>query len=407
MTIRRVLSSTLLAVLMSLTFAAQPAAGADWPNYRGPDHNGISKETNWSSDWGTAGPKVLWKKSLGIGFSTTAVADGRAYNMGNSDKKTDTVYCFDATTGQEIWKYSYACPLLPNSYEGGPLSTPTVDGAKVYALSKVGDLFCFEAAGGKILWQKQLNKEMGFELPTWHFSSSAFIAGDMLILNMGSAGLALNKNTGDLLWQNGKGKCGYATPVPFELDGQPCLAIMSEVTLFAVKQADGKQLWQYPYKTMYEINAADPVPVGKQMLITSGYKHGCSLLDVSATEAKKVWENKVMSMQINCPIVRDGYAYGFDENIFKCLQLEDGKEQWQDKGLGKGSLMASADGRLMIMSEKGELVIAKADPQKFDVVARAQILPQSKCWTSPVLANGRIYTRNAAGDFVCVDVGGK
>jgi outer membrane protein assembly factor BamB len=157
---------------------------------------------------------------------------------------------------------------------------------------------------------------------------------------------------------------------------------------------------------MYEINAADPVPVGKQMLITSGYKHGCSLLDVSATEAKKVWENKVMSMQINCPIVRDGYAYGFDENIFKCLKLADGSQQWQDKGLGKGSLMASADGRLMIMSEKGELVIARADPQKFDVLARAQILPQTKCWTSPVLANGRIYARNAAGDFVCVDVGG-
>ncbi len=406
MTVRRALYSTLLAVFVGLIIAAQPAAGADWPNYRGPDHNGISKETNWSSDWGAAGPKVLWKKSIGIGFSTTAVADGRAYNMGNSDKKTDTVYCLDAQTGQELWKYSYPCPLLPNSYEGGTLSTPTVDGSRVYTLSKVGDLFCFDATNGKILWQKQLNKEMGFELPTWHFASSALIAGNMLILNMGSAGLALNKNTGAVIWQSGKGKCGYATPVPFEIDGQPCLAIMSEVTLFAVQQADGKQLWQYPYKTMYEINAADPVPVGKQMLITSGYKHGCSLLEVSATEAKKVWENKVMSMQINCPIVRDGYAYGFDENIFKCLKLADGSQQWQDKGLGKGSLMASADGRLIVMSEKGELVIAKADPQKFDVVARAQILPQTKCWTSPVLANGRIYARNAAGDFVCVDVGG-
>jgi outer membrane protein assembly factor BamB len=144
--------------------------------------------------------------------------------------------------------------------------------------------------------------------------------------------------------------------------------------------------------------------VGKQMLITSGYKHGCALLDVSATEAKTVWENKVMSMQINCPIVRNGYAYGFDEGVFKCLKLADGKEQWKERGLGKGSLMASADGRLIIMSDKGELVIAQADPQKFNVVARAQILPQTKCWTSPVLANGRIYARNAAGDFACVDV---
>ena len=403
MTVRRALSFV-LPILAALTIAGRPAAGADWPNYRGPDHNGISKETEWNSNWGASGPKILWKKSLGTGFSTTSAADGRVYNMGNNGKDTDTVYCLDAQTGQEVWKHSYPCPLEPKSYEGGTLSTPTVDAGKVYTLSKMGDLFCFDAKSGKVLWQKQLNKDMGFELPTWHFASSALIAGDMLILNMGSAGLALNKNTGEIIWQNGKGKCGYATPVPFTMDGQPCLAIMSEVTLFAVKQADGKQLWQFPWKTMYEINAADPVPAGNQMFITSGYKHGCALLEFSAAGAKRLWENKVMSMQINCPILRDGYAYGFDENIFKCLRLEDGKEQWQDKGLGKGSLMASADGRLIIMSERGELVIAKADPQKFNVMARAQILPQTKCWTSPVLANGRVYTRNAAGDFACVDV---
>ena len=132
-----------------------------------------------------------------------------------------------------------------------------------------------------------------------------------------------------------------------------------------------------------------------------------ALLDVNAAGAKKLWENKAMSMQINSPVVRDGFAYGFDENVFKCLKLQDGNEQWKDEGLGKGSLMMSADGRLIIMSEKGELVIAKANPQKFEVVARAQILPKTKCWTSPVLANGRIYARNAAGKFVCVDVGGK
>jgi outer membrane protein assembly factor BamB len=405
--VRRLMISLVLPGLMVFATAGRPAFGADWPCYRGPGHNGISNETDWNSNWGPGGPKVLWEKSIGVGFSTTAVADGRAYNLGNNDKKTDTVYCFDAKTGQELWKHSYPCPLLPNSYEGGTLSTPTVDGPKVYTLSKIGDLFCLDAASGKVLWHKQLNKEMGFALPTWHFSSSALIAGDMLLLNMGTAGLALNKNTGAPLWQSGKGKCGYATPVPFEMDGQPCLAIMSEISLIVVKQADGKQLWQYPWKTSYEINAADPVVIGSQMLITSGYKHGCALLEFNAAGVKRVWENQLMAMQINCPIVRDGFAYGFDENVFKCLKLQDGKQQWEEGSLGKGSLMMSADGRLIITSEKGELVIAKADPQKFNVVARAQILPKTKCWTSPVLANGRIYARNAAGKFVCVDVGGQ
>lgn len=398
---------TVLALCAGVALAGSPvAAGADWPNYRGPNHDGISRETDWQSQWGDAGPAVLWKNSVGVGFSTTAVAKGRAYTMGNTAKNnpTDIVFCFDAETGKEIWRHTYPCPLLPNSYEGGTLCTPTVDNGKVYTLSKIGDLFCLDAGTGKVVWQKQLNKDLGFKLPTWHFASSALVTGDLLILNMGSAGLALNKSTGEIVWQSGKGKCGYATPVPFEMDGQPCVAIMSEVTLFTVKQADGKPLWQYPWKTMYEINAADPVVAGNRMFITSGYKHGCAMLEVTAGGAKKLWENKAMSMQINCPILRDGYAYGFDENVFKCVKLDDGKELWQDRGLGKGSLMMSADGRLIIMSEKGELVIARADPQRFNVVARAQILPKTKCWTSPVLANGRLYARNANGDCVCVDV---
>jgi outer membrane protein assembly factor BamB len=403
---RQIVTVLTLSAIAFLAIGGQLAAGADWPNYRGPSHDGISSETDWQSQWGETGPAVLWKGSVGIGFSTMAVANGRAYISGNTgkDNSTDIVFCFDAETGKELWRHSYPCPLEPKSYEGGTLSTPTVDNGKVYTLSKMGDLFCLDAATGKVLWQKQLNKQMGFELPTWHFSSSGLIAGDVLILNIGSAGLALNKNTGEIVWQNGKGKCGYATPVPFQTDGQPCLAIMSEVTLFAVKQADGKQLWQFPWKTQFEINAADPVVAGNQMFITSGYKHGCALLEISSAGAKRLWENKAMAMQINCPIVRDGYVYGFDESTFKCLKLQDGAEQWQDRSLGKGSLMMSADGRLIITSEKGELVIAQADPQKSNVLVRAQVLPKSKCWTSPVLANGRIYVRNAAGDVACVDV---
>jgi outer membrane protein assembly factor BamB len=287
------------------------------------------------------------------------------------------------------------------------LSTPTIDGDKVYTLSKMGDLFCLEAATGKVVWSKQLNKDMGFELPTWHFASSALIIGDRLFLNIGSAGLALNKNTGDLIWSNGKGKCGYATPVAYTIGGQKGLALFGEVTLFGVSQTDGKKQWEFPWKTRYEVNAADPIVVDNKVFISSGYNRGCALIEISGGAVNKLWENKSMRNHMNCCVLSDGFLYGFDDGSLACLKFADGSEQWSERSLGKGALMMSADGRLICMSDKGELVIVKTDPQQFTAIARAQILPKARCWTTPTLANGRIYARNAPGDFVCVDVSGK
>jgi outer membrane protein assembly factor BamB len=379
---------------------------ADWPNYRGPGYNGISQETDWQSDWGASGPKKLWQKSVGIGFSSTVVADGRAYTMGNTGKKgnLDIVYCFDAKTGKELWTHTYACDLAAKYYEGGTLSTPTVDGKRIYTLSKMGDLFCLNAKTGAVIWQKELNKKLGYKLPTWHLSSSALIIDDMLVVNVGTAGLALNKNTGDLIWENGKEKCGYATPIAFTMEGTPSLAIFAEKSIVAVKQANGKRIWEYPWVTKYEVNAADPIITGDKVFISSGYNRGATLISVHDDHVHKVWESKVIRTQMNCVVLWKGYLYGFDEKELKCIHLDSGEEQWSDKSLGKGSLMMSKDERMILISDKGELAVAQADPKAFKVLSRAQVLPKSKCWTSPVLANGRVYVRNAAGDFACLDL---
>lgn len=384
------------------------AQAADWSNYRGPDYNGITSETDWKASWGDSGPKELWKKSIGIGFSSVTVADGRVFAMGNTGKKTNTdiVYCFDAVTGEEKWKHPYPCPLEPKYYEGGTLGSPTVDGDKVYTLSKMGTLFCLNTADGEVVWQKELNKKMRNDLPTWHFATSALVVGDMLVLNIGDAGLALNKNTGDTIWSNGQGKSGYATPVPFVMGGQRGLAIFAKDSIIAVSPTDGKKLWQFPWVTKHDVNAADPIIHDKYVFISSGYGRGCAVIEVNSGEVTKVWESKVMRTQMNGCVLYDGFLYGFDDKELKCIVPEDGTENWGEKSLGKGALTMSADGRMIVMSEKGELVIAQANPQQFKVLARAQILPKSKCWTSPTLANGKIYARNAAGDLVCVDVGG-
>ncbi len=415
MKLERIYHCITLSVVLCLLMLSFPktALAADWPVYRGPNHNGITQETDWSADWGADGPKQLWKADIGIGFSSIVVSDGRVFTMGNNGDKTngmDTVFCFDAETGEEEWSHTYACPLQPKYYEGGTLATPTVDGNVVYTISKMGHIFCFDVVSGKIIWQKHAHDDLGCEYPTWHFSGSPMPLGELLVFNLGDAGLALNKKTGQVIWQNGKGACGYATPVPYVENGQQCVAIFGKDSVMGVRVSDGKVLWSHKHKTKYDVNASDPIMTGDTVFISSGYGRGCQKIHVSGDDTKTLWENENMRNHMNCSILWNAHIYGIDDGSggqLRCLSFADGDVQWSEKDTGKGALVMSADGRMIIMSDKSELIIAKADPTEFKLIARAQILPKGKCWTTPTLANGRIYARNARGDMACVDVSSK
>ncbi|MDB6124308.1 MAG: qgdA [Pedosphaera sp.] len=380
------------------------ARAEDWYRWRGPDLNGISKETGWQKNWPTEGPKQLWKASVGMGFSSVSVSKGHVYAMGNQ-KDTDTVYCFDAATGESVWKHTYPCALDPKYYEGGPSSTPAVDGDRVYTMSKKGDLFCLDAAKGKVVWSKNVHDELGAEIPTWGFAGSALIEGDLVILNVGEAGTAFDKKTGKLVWTSGKGVCGYSTPVAFNQGKDRCVALAAAQSVLAVKVADGKKVWSYPWKTQYDVNAADPIISEGKMFISSGYGHGGALVDISKETPTKIWENKNMKNHFASSVLWKGHLYGVDENELKCMVWDTGEVKWGEKKFGKGSLML-ADGKIIGLSDKGELMVADAVPAEFKPISRAQVLG-GKCWSVPVLSNGKIYCRNAKGDLVCLDVSGK
>lgn len=384
-------------------------AANDWPRWRGPNLNGISNEKGWTTAWPKDGPKQLWKAEVGIGFSSVTVADGRVFTLGNQNE-TDTVFCFNEKTGKELWKHSYACPLDPKYYEGGPGSSPTVDGTRVYTLSKRGHLFCFEAASGKVIWQKNLIEELGVQKPEWGFAGSPLVEGDLLVLNAGEAGTALNKSSGKVVWSSGKDMAGYATPIPYNRGGEHLTAIFSSKALVGVAVKDGKEHWRFPWVERWKINAADPILLRDQVFIST-FDKGCALLRLRGGETPTVvWENKNMGNHFNGCVLLDDHIYGVNGNTdtpekdFRCLSIADGSVKWSYKGLGLGSLMI-ADKKLVIMSDRGELVIAEANPQAYKEIARAQVLG-GKCWTVPVLANGRIYCRNAQGTIVCLDVRG-
>ncbi len=382
---------------------------ADWPHWRGPAYNGISKETDWRANWPEGGPKVRWEASIGNGFASIAVSNGRAYTMGNINDN-DTLYCFDAVTGDEIWKTSYPCPLYDRNHEGGPCATPTVDGDAIYTFSKDGDVVRFNAANGDIIWHTKLNKDFGFKHPRWYFSGSPLIVDDLIILNAGTSGVALKKTDGSIAWQSDKGVSGYATGVPFTLGGQNFVALPVSREIVCFNPATGDVAWRFPWETSYDINAADTIVSGDNIFISSGYNHGCVLLKMDGNEVTELWQNKNMCNQINSSVLWEGYLYGFSGQVngggkLTCVDFETGRLKWSQGGFGTGSLML-ADDKLIILGEKGKLVIAEASPEGFKGISSAQILT-GKCWTVPVLANGKIYARNAAGRLVCVDVSGK
>ena len=397
----------ILSVAAGLALVAQAALGAgpvDWYRWRGPDLNGISKEAGWQARCPAEGPKKLWKGSVGTGFSSFSVSGGLVYTMGNTND-TDSTFCLDARTGKVVWHHSYPCPLDPNNFEGGPCATPTVADGRVYTFSRKGHLFCLDAAKGTVIWSKNLNKELGLEIPRWGCASSALVEGDLVVQNMGSAGVALDRKSGKVVWVSGKSAGAYATPVPLTIGGEQCLAILARQSLVAVKTATGQEVWSYPWQTSYDVNAADPIVVGDKIFISSGYNRGGTVLKLGAPTPEKVWENKNMRNHFNSCVLWQGHLYGPDDSGLRCLAFDTGNLKWTDREFRKGSLMV-ADGKLVALSERGELIIAEPSPAGFKPISRAQILT-GKCWTTPVLSNGHIYCRNAVGDVVCLDVSGK
>ncbi|HEY0073259.1 MAG TPA: PQQ-binding-like beta-propeller repeat protein [Abditibacteriaceae bacterium] len=374
----------------------QRVAGG-WPEYRGPKRDGISRETGW---FGDGEPELVWKANVGAGFSSVSVANGRAYAMGNSNNQ-DTIYCFDAATGKGVWKYSYPCDLMANSHEGGPSATPTVDGNMVYTYSKQGHLHAIDATNGQVAWKKDVVREMGGQIPQWGITSTPAVYGNALYVMTGAPNAcvtAFDKKSGNILWKAGKSAPSYAALQVFDWKGAPYLAVFNAGGVEFMDVKNGKSLWSYPWKTEYDVNAAIPIIEGDKVFISSGYGTGAAMLQSTANNAL-LWKTRDMKNHFNASVLLNGYIYGFDESELTCLDMKSGRKMWSQGRLGKGSLIAS-DNKLIILSERGELVIAEANPQGFKELSRAQILG-GKCWSAPSLANGRIYARNAQGDLVC------
>ncbi|HEX3133908.1 MAG TPA: PQQ-binding-like beta-propeller repeat protein [Planctomycetota bacterium] len=395
-----IIRSTLLATaICAPAWSAAATVSADtWPQYRGANRDGISTE---KLIFGSEAPIVVWKAKLGTGYTSMAISNGLVYASGNTNDQ-DTLFCLDAKTGKPAWSFSYAQKLDPNSYDGGPNATPTVAGKNVFLLAKDGFAACVDAKSGKVVWQKNVAQEVGAQKPQWGFSGSPTVVGRALFLNIGSHGTALEAASGKLIWKSGGDASGYASVIPFTAGKENNLLVFTKDALAGVDATSGKKLWSYPWTTMYGVNAADPIVQGSQVFLSSSYNYGCGVVDISG-QPKEVWKSPNMKNHFNACVLLDGNLYGFDDGTLRCLDWKTGAPKWEKGGLGKGSL-AACSGKLVILSDSGELVIADAVPTAFKEISRTQVLSGKNLWTSPAIAEGQIYCRNPKGDLVCLAV---
>jgi outer membrane protein assembly factor BamB len=380
-------------------------SAADWPHFRGPTSDNVSPEENWTHQWPAEGPIKLWSAKVGTGFSSSAVSGGKLYTQGN-EKDQDSVICLNAISGEPIWRHTFASKLDPKYYDGGPSSTPTVHNGAVYTLSKSGQIFCLDAMTGAVRWEHKVTND-GLKPPSWGFASSAVMVNDLVLFNVGKAGLALKQTDGSVAWNSGAGLCGYASPVLFTRGGKPLAAMFGTDTLRAVDVSSGAIQWELPWKTNFGENSPSPLITADTLLVSTGHGLGSSLFRLGDNGGPElIWNNTILGNHLNTSVLYQGHYYGFDGRVnkdgghFGCLDATTGKEVWSTPV--RGSLILAGK-RLVIITLTGELIIATATPDAYHELARAQVLGGT-CWTAPTLSDGRLYLRSAKGDLVCLDV---
>lgn len=395
----------LVLVFTAAVFAALPAS-AEWLNYRGPTQDGVVPA---KLPLQLAPPRQLWKINVGTGTCAVTVSGAHAFTAGNLDKHTAAIVCLDVASGKTVWQHKFPQPLDANLFEGGPRATPTIDGDRVYAVGQAGDLFCFEAATGKVKWSRNFVADFAGKPPGWGYAGSPTIDGNLLILEPGGptgSTIALNKLTGAPAWKSGSDEAGYATPVVTEIAGKRTIVVFKAKALAGLDAKTGHELWRTDWKTDYDINAATPLVLGNLIVASSGYGTGIGLFEVGSGGITQKWRNRYLRAHINTPVVRRNAIFGIDGNTgggnLVCLDLVSGKKLWEERSVKGGSLVL-ADDKLVVLTEKGELVVAEAISSGFKPLLRAHVMDK-RCWVQPTLSDGRLFVKNNAGDLACFEL---
>lgn len=445
---------SLSSLRLALLFATFPFASAtlhadDWPQWLGAQRDGVWRETGIVETLPTNGFTYRWRTSIGGGYSGPAVANGRVYlmdrqlatgttNPANAFARgeipgAERVLCLNEADGKIVWQHSYDCAYTV-SYASGPRVTPTVADGKVYTLGSEGNLLCLDAAKGTVLWSRDFKKEFGIKTPTWGFAGHPLVDGKKVIClagGEGSVAAAYDKDTGKELWRALTAKePGYAPPMIHEFAGKRQLILWHPESVNALDPETGKVFWTHPHTPSVRFGMTIPSPrkIGDLLFLTSFY-NGSLMLRVDSDKPTVVWQSQKVSEKdtdglhsvMATPLIQDGHIYSpCSYGQFRCLKLETGERLWEtfSPTSGKSERWGHAfiikhgekGNRSFIFNEKGDLIIAKLTPEKYEELSRARLIePDNRdpgrnvVWSHPAFANKSIYARNDK-EIVCVSL---
>ena len=389
-------------IIILALFAAQSPIAFDWPQWGGPDRNGVSKETGLMKQWPASGPPRVWSISnLGAGYGTVAIKGDRIFLQSLVGRQS-TVASLNRSDGKLVW--SRALGQGGNNDRGpGPRGTPTVDGDRLYVLTETGDLACLKTQDGAPLWQRNILREFNGRNISWDISESPLVDGNNVIVTPGgrSAGVvALDKMSGKTVWTSKElsDEAGYASVIVADIQGVRTLMTLTSQGGVGIRAADGKLMWKYPRVANNTANIATPIFYDNKVFYTSAYDTGGVLLALTAqageVKAKEIYFTREMQNHHGGVVLVDGYLYGFNNSILTCLEFATGKVMWRSRSVGKGSL-TYADGNLYILSENNVVGLAEATPAGYREKGRFQIADQGlPSWAHPVVSGGSLYIRD-------------
>jgi outer membrane protein assembly factor BamB len=423
----RALAVFSLLLLLAASLGPAPSAqAADWRQFRGPNGDGSSGDAAINMDWAAKPPATLWTFPLSDGgWSNPCVGDGRVFQIDHVEtpagtdaqgqpapaKSEDVVRALDLATGKEIWHTAYAGGKKDDngSFTG---ACPVLDGGKVYTTSRYLLVNCLDAKTGAVLWTRDARKDFAAKPAEdkWMFNAAPFIDENRLVIVPGgpeAAVVALDKNTGETLWQSPGGLAGDPPPIILGAGDAKQYVVFNAEGLIGLDPKDGKRLWLQPWKTDYNQNAASPIAIGKRILISSAHGVGTGLIDVTDNQPTVVWQNKEVQSRFPSPVLVKDFVYVTSEpeapGFLVCLDPATGKIQWKQGGFEWGQETAVAGAVIAMDGKSGDMVLVAADPAAYRELGRIRPMEKGTAWNFPIVTDGKMLVRNKKMLY-CLDV---